>query len=120
MSKEPDASRLQALEERIARARAALEPESANEAMQSFSQAQMAWRMILELVIGIGMGVGLGYGLDLAFGTRPWLLVVFTLLGFAAGVNVMIGSAREMGRAAGAREPARGDGDGEGARAPDE
>ncbi len=103
MSNEPDARRLEALEERIARARAAQEPDEPGGAAETFSQAQMAWRMIVELVVGIGMGVGLGYGLDQIFGTAPWLLVVFTLLGFAAGVNVMLGSAREMGRAA-ARE----------------
>ena len=114
MSEEPDAKRLDALEERIARAKAAQEPEEASEAMQSFSQAQMAWRMIVDLVVGIGMGVGLGFGLDKLFGTQPWMLVVFTLLGFAAGVNVMMGSAREMNQAAQAQE------DEEGARAPDE
>lgn len=108
MSEEPDAKRLEALEERIARAKAAQAPEEASEAMQSFSQAQMAWRMIIELVVGIGMGVGLGYGLDKVFGTQPWMLVVFTLFGFAAGVNVMMGSAREMNRTVQAQEDEAG------------
>lgn len=100
MDQEPDADRLKALEKRLAAARKAQEPPEPSEAMESFGQAQMAWRMIIELVVGIGIGVGLGYGLDQLFGTQPWLLVVFTLLGFAAGVNVMLQSAREMNRVA--------------------
>ena len=103
MSEEPDAKRLEALEERLAAARKAAEPEEGG-VQESLGQAQMAWRMIVELVVGIGMGVGLGYGLDILLGTQPWMLIVFTLLGFAAGVNVMLGSAREMNRAAGENE----------------
>ena len=74
----------------------------------------MAWRMIVELVVGIGMGVGLGYGLDKILGTQPWMLIVFTLFGFAAGVNVMMGTAREL------NQTADEDADEEGAEAPDE
>ncbi len=95
-----DPDRLRALEERLRAARKAQEPDPPSDAMETFSQAHMAWRMIIELVVGIGIGVGLGYGLDEIFGTQPWMLVVFTLLGFAAGVNVMLQSAREMNRAA--------------------
>ncbi len=99
MDEEPDGKRLEALERRLAEARKAAEPDEGG-AQESFGQAQMAWRMIVDLVVGIGMGVGLGYGLDILLGTQPWMLVVFTLLGFAAGVNVMLQSAREMNRAA--------------------
>lgn len=60
------------------------------------SQAQLAWRMVIELVAGLGIGFGIGYGLDFLLGTTPWLMVVFVLLGFAAGVKTMISSAKEM------------------------
>lgn len=63
---------------------------------EHYSQAQLAWRMVIELVAGLGVGFGIGYGLDALFGTRPWLMVVFILLGFAAGVNVMLRTAREV------------------------
>ncbi len=63
---------------------------------EHYSQAQMAWRMVVELVAGLGIGFGIGYGLDWLLGTTPWLMVVFTLLGFAAGVQTMIRSAREI------------------------
>ena len=61
----------------------------------------MAWRMVIELVTGIGVGLGIGYGLDVVFGTMPLFLVLFVLLGFAAGVRVMLGTARELDRAPG-------------------
>jgi len=114
MSEEPDGKRLQALEKRLAAARKAGEPEPAGGTQQSFGQAQTAWRMIVELVVGIGMGVGLGFGLDKILGTQPWMLIVFTLFGFGAGVNVMMGTARELARAAEENE------DEEGAQASDE
>ncbi len=63
---------------------------------KNFSQASQAWRMIVELVVGIAIGTGIGFGLDALFGTSPWFLVPFVILGFAAGVNVMLGTAREL------------------------
>jgi ATP synthase protein I len=65
---------------------------------EHYSQAQLAWRMVIELVAGLGIGFGIGYGLDSLLGTRPWLMVVFTLLGFIAGVKTMIRSAEEVQR----------------------
>lgn len=86
--------------ERLARLNARLEaakPKPDSDHMEEhYSQAQLAWRMVVELVAGLGIGFGLGYGLDAIFGTQPWLMVVFTLLGFAAGVKTMIASAQEV------------------------
>ena len=63
---------------------------------EHYSQAQLAWRMVIELVAGLMIGFGIGYGLDTLFGTMPIFLVLFTLLGFAAGVQTMVRSAREI------------------------
>ena len=60
------------------------------------SQAQLAWRMVIELVAGLGIGFGMGYGLDAVFGTSPWLMIIFIFLGFAAGVKTMMRSAEEV------------------------
>ena len=82
------------LEERIEQAKKAHEtPE--RRADEHYSGAQMAWRMVTELVAGLLVGFGIGYGLDALFGTSPWLMVLFILLGFAAGVNVMLRTARD-------------------------
>ena len=94
MSDAPDPERLNRLEERIAAVKKAQEPEPKKET--HYSQAQHAWRMIVELVVGIVIGVGIGYGLDVLFGTMPWFLVAFTLLGFAAGINLMLKTAKEL------------------------
>lgn len=94
MADDPETDRLKALEERIAKAKGAQAPKPHTE--EHYSQAQLAWRMVIELVAGLGIGFGIGYGLDALFGTRPFLMVVFTLLGFAAGVKTMIRSAHEI------------------------
>jgi ATP synthase protein I len=68
--------------------------------MRGLSQGEAAWRMVIELATGMAVGLGIGYGLDALFGTRPLLMVVFALLGFAAGVRVMLGTARQLAEAA--------------------
>jgi ATP synthase protein I len=52
--------------------------------------------MVIELVVGMVLGLGIGWGLDALFGTRPVFLVVFALLGFAAGVRTMLRTAEEV------------------------
>jgi ATP synthase protein I len=96
MSGPSDEERLKALEARIAAAKQGQAPKPHTE--EHYSQAQQAWRMVVELVAGLGIGFGIGYGLDVLFGTRPWLMVVFTILGFIAGVKTMIRSADEIRR----------------------
>jgi ATP synthase protein I len=89
-----DSERLRQLEARIARLRQRDAPRPHQE--EHYSQAQHAWRMVIELVAGLMIGFGMGYGLDLLFGTLPVFLVVFTLLGLAAGIKTMMRSAAEM------------------------
>ncbi len=72
---------------------------------EHYSQAQQAWRMVIELVAGIAIGFGMGYGLDSLFGTIPIFLVIFTLLGFAAGVKTMMSTAAELERKDAVDEP---------------
>lgn len=88
-------ARLDALEAKLAEKRA---PEMAEKRHQDehHSQVQMGWRMVTELVAGLGIGFGMGYGLDKVFDTAPWLMIVMTLFGFAAGINVMLRTAREF------------------------
>ena len=62
------------------------------------SGLQHAWRMVIELVSGLAIGFGLGYGLDIAFGTLPIFMIIFTLLGFVAGIRTMLSTAKEVQR----------------------
>ncbi len=94
MSGPSEQERLKALDARIAAARHAQTPKP--HAEEHYSQAHLAWRMVVELVAGLGIGFGIGYGLDWLLGTSPWLMVLFTLMGFAAGVQTMVRSAREL------------------------
>jgi ATP synthase protein I len=48
------------------------------------------FRLSTELVAGVLLGAGIGWLLDRWLGISPWGMIVFLLLGFAAGVlNVM-------------------------------
>jgi ATP synthase protein I len=66
---------------------------------------------VIELVAGLAIGFGIGYGLDALLGTRPWLMVLFIFLGLAAGVNVMLRTAREVQLQDQAGKPAEREGD---------
>lgn len=91
---DPDQQRqLEQLEAKIDTAKRRSEPTP--RADEHYSQAQLAWRMVIELVAGLGIGFGMGYGLDWLFGTLPVFMVIFTMLGLAAGVKTMLNSARE-------------------------
>lgn len=93
MADPADKERLKALETRIAAAKEAQKPEPRMD--EHYSGAQLAWRMVIELVAGLMIGFGIGYGLDRLFGTLPWFLVLFTLMGLAAGVQTMMRTATE-------------------------
>lgn len=93
MADDRETDRLKALEERIAQAKAAQAPKPRQD--EHYSRANLAWRMVIELVAGLLIGLGIGYGLDILLGTGPIFLVLFTLLGFAAGVQTMVRSARD-------------------------
>ncbi|WP_022703986.1 AtpZ/AtpI family protein [Pseudorhodobacter ferrugineus] len=95
MTDEPDAARLKALEARIAQVKG--KPVAARtESGKAFSQGEMAWRMVIELVSGMLLGLSIGFGLDYAFDTQPVFLVIFVLLGFVAGVRTMLRTAQTM------------------------
>ena len=47
-------------------------------------------RLSTELVAGVLVGAGIGWALDRWLGISPWGLIVFLLLGFAAGVRNVV------------------------------
>jgi len=96
MSDDPDPDRLRKLEAKLAKVKG--QPTGAKpKTVQGFSQGEVAWRMIIELCTGMILGMAIGYGLDVLFGTLPILLIIFSGIGFAAGVKTMLGTARAMG-----------------------
>ena len=89
-------ARMKALEAKLEKAKVSTADKNHSE--EHYSQAQLAWRMVIELVAGLGIGFGIGYSLDLFFGTLPIFLVLFIFLGLAAGVKTMMRSAQEVQR----------------------
>ena len=64
----------------------------------------LAFRVSVELVSAVAVGLAIGWALDEWLGTRPWVMVVFIVLGFAAGVMNVYRMASGMGNTMGYRE----------------
>ena len=97
MTDPDEKQRMVQLEGKIESAKAAQWPQSKVD--DHHSQAHAGWRMVTELVAGLVIGLCIGFGLDSLFGTLPIFLVLFVLLGFAAGVKTMLRSAQDLQRA---------------------
>lgn len=97
MEQDPDPDRLRALEDRIEKLKGKGPVKRADTGVV-FSQGEVAWRMVVELVTGMVLGLAIGFGLDVVFNTRPIFLVIFSLVGFGAGIRVMLGTARQMAK----------------------
>ena len=54
------------------------------------------FRLSTELVAGVLAGAGLGWVLDYWLGISPWGMIVFLLLGFAAGVLNVVRAAGKV------------------------
>jgi ATP synthase protein I len=81
------AARLERLGESLEAHRSAQESTESKGKTSGFGQAI---KIASEFVAGIVVGAGLGWLIDRALGTSPFALIVFLLLGFAAGVlNVL-------------------------------
>ncbi len=53
----------------------------------------LAIRLGSDFVAGVVLGAAIGWGVDRLFGIAPWGLIVFLLLGFAAGLLTVMRSA---------------------------
>lgn len=84
-------ARLQRLSERLARDQPGRASNGAGEDRATTASGYArGFRLSSELVAGVLVGGGLGWLIDRWLGIAPWGLIVFLLLGFAAGVlNVM-------------------------------
>ena len=82
--------RLDELGERIGKARGNSPERPPVDAESRGRALGQALRLATELVVGVGVGGVIGWGLDRALGTSPLFLVLFLILGAAAGIlNVM-------------------------------
>jgi ATP synthase protein I len=72
------------------------------------SGLSLALRIGVELVAALIVGTGIGLLLDRWLGTAPWLMVVFLLLGAAAGFMNVLRVMRGMGATVGYTDKDRG------------
>ncbi len=85
-------ARLRRLGEKLDQERASRPPKTDSAARPSSDLSGFArgFRLSSELVGGVVVGAVIGWSLDHWLGISPWGMIVFLLLGFAAGVlNVM-------------------------------
>ena len=95
----PDA-RLESLDERLDRLQQA---EAKRTAKRQPDASYQAGQLVLSQLVGCPLGGGIvGWLLDRWLGTRPWLMLVLLVLGFAVGVwNVIRISNRSQSKAPG-------------------
>ena len=83
-------ARLQRLGERLAHHKGDRPAETPSGSKSDPSALARGFRLSTELVAGVLVGAFIGWALDKWLGISPWGMIVFLLLGFAAGViNVM-------------------------------
>jgi ATP synthase protein I len=78
--------------ERSERAESAKPPTS----MQSTSDYARGYKLVSEFAAGTLVGGLIGYGIDWLFGTLPFGLIFFLLLGFGAGFLNLVRAAKRM------------------------
>lgn len=87
--------RLDALEGKLAKVEGRRKPTP--EAPEGHRRAMgQALRLSTELVAGVAIGGLIGWALDRLFGTAPFLMVVFLILGAAAGIMNVVRTANSM------------------------
>jgi ATP synthase protein I len=115
MSEHGEPDDLKSLGERLDRARRDRTGPAAGDGIKSdgaFNSALgLGFRIGLELVVAVVFGLGVGWAFDKYLGTKPWGLIVFVLLGIAAGMLNVYRAMTGMGLAVGYgdqnRQPAR-------------
>jgi len=89
-------ARLRRLGDELGRERSSRAQETEGPPPESVSSGMArGFRLSTELVAGVLVGALIGWGLDRWLGISPWGLIVFLLLGFAAGVLNVVRAAGE-------------------------
>jgi ATP synthase protein I len=103
MAEDDERSRLADLDRRLREAETARQPQRAPDRPPG-TAVGMAMRVGVELTAGLVVGGMVGWGFDYLLGTKPWLMLVFFLLGAAAGMLNVVRIARAMNESAGAED----------------
>lgn len=91
--KSSSSERLTGLQKRLASAKSSFEARDRKAGSPS-SAYGFGFRLVSDLVVGVLAGFFIGWGLDKLLGTSPWLLLIFTPIGMAAGILNVIRAAQ--------------------------
>lgn len=81
---------------RLDAVKARREPEAPASSSAKGAGYALAFRFAADLIIGVAVGGFIGWALDRLFGSAPWLMALFLVFGFAAGVTNVIRSAQKL------------------------
>ena len=81
------------LKDRLKNARKKLKVEKENPQTSNIGQA---FKLSTELVAAVLVGTIIGFILDKTFDTKPWLIIIFFLVGVVAGILNVIRSAKKL------------------------
>lgn len=97
---------------RRARQEAAPRADSGDDEARSLLQVALGLgaRVGVEMVVALAVGFGIGWSIDWLLGTRPWGIVVFIVLGVAAGMLNVWRAMTGQGSAVGFRRSRPGQG----------
>ena len=106
MTEDKETASLRELDERLRRARGAADQAAGRVPSKADGRSGLgfAMRLGVELVAALVIGVAIGYFLDLWLGTKPWLMLLFFVLGSAAGFMGVYRAATGLGQTVGYRQ----------------
>jgi ATP synthase protein I len=87
------------LNDRIAKAQAELDAQKRPAIRETGGGAGLGLRMASDFTAAIFVGAVIGWGIDALFGWSPWGLIVCLVLGFIAGVRMIVRAANNVGKA---------------------
>jgi ATP synthase protein I len=83
------------LSKQLDHVKARYQPKPEHERARGQAMGQ-AMKIAIELVAGVAVGGFIGWFLDKQLGTQPWLMVLFIVLGFCAGMLNVIRTAQRL------------------------
>ncbi len=84
------------IDKRLDEARARITPKPTVDPRVRGQAMGQGLRIAVDLVVGVAIGGFVGWCLDRYFGTAPWWMVVFLMLGFTASMMNIIRTARKL------------------------
>ena len=108
MSKNPDNDKLQALGERLDKARKVEEKKAPKPKTKGDRSMARAYKVGIELMVAMFVSLAAGFFLDKYLETTPLFIIIFFLLGVAAGFRNVYKAAQMMGNQSSSDEENQG------------